>query len=143
MSIGSCDLKKLRNIGFDKVFTMTWMAGGVGSFKIEPKDDLVLSKKSVVYVWYDKLNSKVMYVGRTGQTLKARFLYAAGYEKWLNGQREGDVETPVRYRWLNYLSQECQSGEVEVYALPCLPETLHSDEFRFMQEFNPVLNVHR
>ena len=135
-------LDKLTRLGFRHALTMTWAGGGPGTFKIVPLNEDILRVRSVIYAWYDRHNDVIMNVGLTSQTLKARFLNAAGYEHWLNASRKDRIDRPIRHRWLDHIKSS-KSGLIEVHIRPCDEGLLNQEENRFMNELNPVLNVRR
>jgi hypothetical protein len=131
---------KLATFGFRAALMMHWV-DGPGTFKVTPVngDAETLRTRSVVYAWYDRHNDVVMNVGLTGQSLKARFMYKAGYEHWLNGAL-GDSR--IRRAWLDHIKTS-RPGLIEVHVRPCDPSVLRQEETRFMAALNPKLNVRR
>jgi len=131
---------KLATLGFRAALTMHWV-DGPGTFRITPVngDEEILKNRSVVYAWYDRLNDVVMNVGLTSQSLKARFLYKAGYEHWLNGSL---ADSPIRQRWLGHIATS-RSGSIEIHVRSCDSAVLDQEEARLMNVLNPKLNVRR
>lgn len=134
-------LDKLTRFEFRHALTMTW-ADEPRTFKIVPLNEDIPRVRSLIYAWYDKHNDVIMNVGKTKGTLKARFINSGGYEHWLNGLRKGDIDRPIRHRWIDHIKSS-KSGLIEVHIRPCDEGLLNQEEIRFMNELNPVLNVRR
>ncbi|MER2999587.1 hypothetical protein [Pontibacter populi] len=134
-------IEQLKSHGFVHGIDVHWK-NDMSEFKLRPVNEEVLKTKSIIYCWFDAYNNVAMNVGLTSQTIKARFFYSSGYEKWLNGLIEKDKDRPIRYKWLDYFNQ-CRSGEVKIYYKPCNPALLRTEEIQMMAALRPILNVKR
>lgn len=128
----------LKQYGFRHALTLNWVSIP-GTFKIVPINDDILKVRSVIYSWFDRHNNVVMNVGLTSQTLKARFINKAGYERWLNAPRK---DTPIWHRWIDHIKTS-QPGLIEIHIHEFTESLLEEEEHRFINILKPALNIRK